>query len=100
MNTISENVLQINNLCKAHHVRSLFAFGSVVNNQLNMESDIDFIVDIDSIDPLDYSDNYFELKTQLEKLFNRKVDLLEDKTIKNVFLKNKIESTKVLVYGR
>ena len=50
-------------------------------------------------DPIEYTDNYFDLKFELEKIFNRKIDLLESKAIKNPFLKERIDKTKVLVYG-
>jgi len=94
------HIEQIKQLCNTHNVNSLFAFGSVVSDKLVATSDIDLVVDIDDTDPLDYSDNYFDLKSQLEHIFNRKVDLLEDKAIKNPFLKQQIDSTKVLIYGR
>ena len=81
-------------------VRSLFALGSVISDKLKAESDIDLIVDIDSTDPLDYTDNYFALKFKLEDIFKRQVDLLEDRSVKNPFLKKQIDSTEVLIYGR
>lgn len=90
---------QIKQLCNAYHVKSLFAFGSVVSDKLKATSDIDLIVDIDSKDPIDYSDNYFALKFQLENILKRPIDLLEDKALKNPFLKKQIDNTKVLVYG-
>ena len=77
-----------------------FCFGSVVSNKFNSESDVDLVVDIDSKDPIIYTDNYFALKFQLESILNRNVDLLEDKAIKNPFLKKQIDNTKVLIYGR
>ena len=100
MKELQEHIEQINKLCDAHDVRSLFAFGSVVSGKLNMDSDIDLIVDIDSKDPIDYSDNYFALKFQLEHILERQIDLLESKSVKNPFLKRQIDNTKVLVYGR
>lgn len=87
-------------LCDTYKVKTLFAFGSVTKNGLKPESDIDFLVDIDNTDPLSYSDNYFNLKFQLELLLKRNIDLLEQRAIKNQFLKQKIESSKVLVYGK
>jgi len=95
---LKDHIDQINRLCNTHNVRSLFAFGSVVSDKLKPESDIDLIVDIDSEDPIDYSDNYFALKFQLEDIFNRPIDLLEAKALKNPFLKKQIDNTKVLVY--
>jgi predicted nucleotidyltransferase len=97
---LNDHIEQINKLCSEHNVRSLFAFGSVVSDNLTDESDIDLIVDIDSQDPIDYSDNYFDLKFQLENTLKRQVDLLEDKAIKNPYLKKQIDNTKVLIYGR
>jgi predicted nucleotidyltransferase len=63
------------------------------------KSDIDLIVDIDSNDPLDYADNYFSLKFALEDLLNRKIDLLEDKAIKNPYLRENIDDSKTLLYS-
>ena len=100
MKEINDHIKQISQLCNAHNVKSLFAFGSVVSNQLKENSDIDLIVDIESKDPIDYSDNYFALKFHLENILNRHIDLLEDKAIKNPFLKKQIDNTKVLIYGR
>ncbi len=100
MKEIKDHIEQIIALCNAHDVNSLFAFGSVVSGKLQPVSDIDLIVDIDSKDPIDYSDNYFALKFELEEIFNRPVDLLEDKALNNPFLKKQIDNSKVLVYGR
>lgn len=80
-------------------VKTLFAFGSVLTEGFNSKSDIDLIVEIDEPDPLSYSENYFNLKFQLEKLFNRNIDLLEQKALKNKYLMEEINQTKVLVYG-
>ena len=100
MKALKGHIEQIKRLCNTYHVKSLFAFGSVVTDKLKVGSDIDLIVDIDSKDPIDYSDNYFALKFQLENILKRPVDLLEDKAVKNPFLKKQIDNTKVLIYGR
>ncbi|GAB2552161.1 nucleotidyltransferase family protein [Rufibacter soli] len=100
MKIISDHIKQIRKLCDQHSVRSLFAFGSVTNDKFKLESDIDLVVDIDSPDPLEYTDHYFELKFQLEKIFKRNIDLLEQKAIRNPVLKEEIDRTKLLVYGR
>lgn len=100
MTPISKHTHQIEQLCSAHGVKSLFAFGSVLTNRFNAESDIDLVVDIDISNPLDYSDHYFALKFQLEQLFEKEIDLLEERAINNPFLKKQIDHTKVLVYAR
>ena len=99
MNIIEKNSSVIMELCRKHHVGRLFAFGSVLTNRFGNESDIDLLVDFAGIDLYDYADNYFDFKTSLENLFQHKVDLLEDKAIKNPFLRQSIDSTKRLIYG-
>lgn len=100
MKELKDHIEQINLLCNTHDVKTLFAFGSVVSGKLKPESDIDLIVDIDSKDPINYADNYFALKFELEDILKRPIDLLEAKALKNPFLKKQIDNTKVLVYGR
>lgn len=82
-----------------HKVKELFVFGSAVKNTFTKESDVDFVVDFDGVDLVEYADNYFNLKFALESLFNRRVDLLEANGIRNPFLKKQIDSEKQLIYG-
>lgn len=100
MKVISDHIGQIENLCAQHSVRSLFAFGSVTSDRFKPDSDIDLVVDIDASDPFEYTDHYFELKFQLEQILQREIDLLEQKAIRNPYLKQEIDRTKVLVYGK
>ncbi|TVQ16619.1 MAG: hypothetical protein EA361_03940 [Bacteroidetes bacterium] len=100
MKEINEHIDQISQACNSNKVKSLFAFGSVTTDKYGPDSDIDLIVDIDENDPLTYSDHYFNLKFELEKLLNRQIDLLEQKAIRNKYLRDQIERTKVLVYGK
>lgn len=99
MNIVEKNISKIQALCFKHKVTTLFVFGSVLKNELKPESDIDFIVDFKDVDLPDYANNYFDLKYSLEKLFKRDVDLLEEKAIRNPFLRQSIDSSKRLVYG-
>jgi predicted nucleotidyltransferase len=100
MKLITLNIDSIRALCDKYHVKTLFAFGSVTRDDLKPTSDIDLVVDIDINDPITYTDDYFGLKFQLEKLFKRQIDLLESRAIKNQYLKQNIENSKVLVYGK
>jgi predicted nucleotidyltransferase len=99
MSIIDQNIDKIRDLCNKHKVAHLFAFGSVITDSFKPESDVDLIVDFAGVDLMDYADNYFDLKFSLENLFNRNVDLLEDKAIKNPYLRKSIDSTKQLIYG-
>ncbi|HPM90546.1 MAG TPA: nucleotidyltransferase domain-containing protein [Tenuifilaceae bacterium] len=99
-NIISLHIDQIKRLCELNKVRALFAFGSVTTEKFSADSDIDFVVDIDENDPISYSDKYFNLKFQLEEILKRQIDLLEQKAIRNKYLKSEIERTKVQIYGK
>ncbi|MFN9804357.1 MAG: nucleotidyltransferase family protein [Bacteroidota bacterium] len=99
MNPLIAYKKQINELCVNHKVKSLYAFGSVLTDHFNNKSDIDLIVDFKEIDLLDYADNYFDLKFSLQEIFNRSVDLLEERAIKNPYFKQALNQKKELVYG-
>jgi len=99
MNLIELNIEKIRKLCSVHKVSKLFVFGSVLKDSFNKESDIDLVVDFDNVDLNEYADNYFDLKEQLETIFNRPVDLLEEKGIRNPFLRKQIDNEKRLIYG-
>ena len=100
MKLIQQHIGEIKSLCKKYHVAELYVFGSVAAGKDEKESDIDFLVEFSGVDPLEYFDNYMELKEKLESLFSKKVDLLETQTVKNPILKRSIERNKILVYGR
>lgn len=99
MNVIEQNIEMLKKLCFEYNVFQLFIFGSVLNEQFNAESDIDFLVTFQTLEIDQYADNYFDFKFSLEDLFNRPIDLLEDKAIKNPYLKKTIDSSKQLIYG-
>jgi predicted nucleotidyltransferase len=92
-------IAQIKELCKTNKVKSLFAFGSVLRDDFNENSDVDLVVDIDESDPFKYTDIYFHLKLSLEEILKRQVYLLEDRAIKNKFFRRELDSTKEIIYG-
>lgn len=91
---------EINSLCLRNKVKSLYVFGSVLTDRFNEKSDIDLVVDIDSNDPFDYADSYFNLKFALQDLFRRPIDLLENKAIKNPYIRQNIDLSKSLIYAK
>ena len=100
MKEIDKHINRISDLCRSNSVSSLFAFGSILNDSFHQDSDVDMVVALEDQDPLAYSDHYFNLKYGLEQLFNRNIDLLEEKAIKNPYLRQEIENKKVLVYEK
>lgn len=64
-------------LLRKYHVRKIGLFGSYVRDEASKKSDIDLLVDFEE----KTFDNFIELAFELEKLFDRKVDLLTEKGI-------------------
>lgn len=95
-----ENVkeeLQI--LCVEYDINSMYLFGSATTIDFHKESDIDLLISFKEIPIEKYTDNYFELHEKLEKLFNRKVDLLTERSLSNPYFIRSIEKTKQLLYA-
>ncbi|MEO6283384.1 MAG: nucleotidyltransferase domain-containing protein [Dyadobacter sp.] len=86
-------------LCKIYKVNSLYAFGSVLTDNFDAESDIDLIVDFANMEVEDYADNYFDFKFSLQEIFKRPVDLLEEQAIKNPYFRQNVNQQRQLVYG-
>jgi predicted nucleotidyltransferase len=93
-------LMNLKSLCQQNKVKSLYVFGSVLTDRFSDKSDIDLVVDIDSIDPIEYADNYFNLKFALQDLFKRPIDLLENKAIKNPYVRQNIDNSKYLIYAK
>ena len=100
MNTIENYTWDITKLCETHKVKALYAFGSLLTDKFNAQSDIDLVVEFHPLDVLDYADNYFDLKFSLEDMLKRPIDLLEDKAIKNPYFRKTINQQRQLIYGQ
>jgi predicted nucleotidyltransferase len=90
---------KIAELCKKHSVLKAYVFGSALTEKFHDESDIDIVVRFESVDLRNYFKNYLSFKNSLENLFKRKVDLVEEQSIRNPILKRSIDDTKTLIYG-
>ncbi|MBP9990594.1 MAG: nucleotidyltransferase domain-containing protein [Bacteroidales bacterium] len=99
MSIIERNIETILALCEKHRVRRLSVFGSVLTDRFNDESDVDFVVDFALMDIADYADNYLDMQMSLSQLLGRRVDLMEDKAIRNPILCQNIDRTKQVIYG-
>ena len=89
MKLIEENINHVIELCNKHEVKELYVFGSILSDDFNNLSDIDFLVQFGEVPLFEYFDNYMSLKESLELLFKRQIDLVEIQTIKNAIDKNK-----------
>lgn len=101
MKLIGLNLQRIFDLCRKHKVKTLAVFGSILTDKFNDQSDVDLLVDFEPIDhaKFDYVSNYFGLRDALELLFNRKVDLIEEKGLRNKYFIANVNRTKQMIYG-
>lgn len=101
MKLIELNMQRILDLCRKHKVKSLAVFGSILTPRFNDQSDVDLLVDFEHIDheKFDYVSNYFGFRDALELLFNRKVDLIEEKGLRNKYFIAHVNRTKQMIYG-
>ena len=79
----------------------LYLFGSATSDRFKADqSDLDFLVTLEDQPAGDYADNYLDLLHGLERLFQRPVDLVSERSIRNPYLRETIFSTRQLVYDR
>lgn len=96
---ISERPGDFLNICEENHVSLLYGFGSAVSGDFDKNfSDIDILVEMHDIDPIQRGEKLMSLWDMLEKFFHRKVDLLTDSSLRNPYLRRSIDASKVLIY--
>ena len=80
-NLTSKQILKIlqrnRSLLKKYSVKRIGLFGSLARDEAANKSDIDLLVDFE----VKSFDNFIELAFELERIFNRKVDLLTERGI-------------------
>jgi len=97
---IYEKKAEIKKLCQKHQVESMFLFGSATTkDNFTQNSDIDILIKFKEISIEEYTDNYFNLKDELEKLLNRKIDLITENCLKNPYFIQSIENSKEELYA-
>lgn len=87
-------------LCRRTRARRLALFGSASRGDFDpLHSDLDFLVAFEELSPAAYADAYFELKQGLEGLFERPVDLLTESSLRNPYLRRRVEAEQLPVYA-
>ncbi len=100
INLLKSNIKSVNAICIKHGVSELYAFGSAVSGTFHENSDIDLAVLFkDSLTPLEHGDAFFGLKDDLEVLFNKPIDLISYRALKNPIFKSELNRTKVSLYA-
>jgi uncharacterized protein len=100
MNDIETKRREIEALCERHGVERLALFGSALRDDFDPEtSDLDFSVKFSPMTPEEHAASYFGFVEDLEKLFGRRVDLVEIGAVRNPYLRRSIEEVQETVYA-
>ncbi|MEK6748850.1 MAG: nucleotidyltransferase domain-containing protein [Pseudomonadota bacterium] len=98
--TIAQRKPEIDAMCRLYRVRRLELFGSAaVGRDTPGKSDLDFLVEFESLPPGSYSNAYFGLLEALTALFACPVDLVVASAIENPYFLQSVEQTKALLYA-
>mgnify|MGYP001298656483 CR=1 FL=1 len=96
---IEQQRLALSELCRRYRVRQLRLFGSAATGTfVPATSDLDFIADFADTRAADYADRYLDFAEALERLFNRSVDVLTQRAIRNPYFRAEVERTAQVIY--
>ncbi len=91
---------EITELCRRYRMLRLELFGSAVSDSFDpRRSDLDFLVEFESLADGEHTDAYFGLKKSLTALFARPVDLVMMRAIRNRYFLEAIEPTRTLLFA-
>jgi uncharacterized protein len=98
---VSRHEDELAQLCRRHEVSRLELFGSAVTSAFDhTRSDLDFLVEFDWVsEPSEWLRIFFDFKTALEILFDRPVDLVSYRAIRNPYLIASIDERRTLLYA-
>ena len=91
---------QIDAIFATHKIEKAYIFGSAATDQLRKDSDLDFLVQFEpNLAPLERGELWWELHDKLRDFFNREIDIVTEKSLKNPYFIEELEQTKRLIYG-
>ena len=88
---------KIAQVCHSWKITEMALFGSVLRDDFRADSDIDLLITFTPKHGWNLLD-LIDLKAELETLFQREVDLLQKKELKNPYRKQEILSTYQVIY--
>jgi len=97
-NGVFLNYSDVKKICKKYFIIELSLFGSSIRDDFTQNSDIDFLVSFKQNSKITLFD-IIELENEFAKLLNRKVDVVEKESLKNPIRKNKILTTREIIYA-
>jgi hypothetical protein len=96
---VEKRLKYLEQLCLDFKVNRLDLFGSAANsNNESKIGDLDFIATFKDKTPGKYADQYLAFAEALESLFQCKVDLLTERSIRNPFFRQSVNSSRINLY--
>jgi predicted nucleotidyltransferase len=87
-------------VCRRRRVRVLELFGSAVRGDFDTtRSDLDFLVEFLPLREGEHADAYFGLLEDLETLFQRPIDLVMTRAIRNRYFAEGIRESRTTLYA-
>ncbi len=97
---IEDNRVELNQLCQRFKVHRLELFGSAADGSFDLDSsDLDFLVEFLRLQPGEHFDAYFGLLEALRDLFQRKIDLVETKAMRNPYFIRRVNESRISIYA-
>ncbi|MCS5698888.1 nucleotidyltransferase domain-containing protein [Cyanobium sp. FGCU-52] len=89
----------IANACRQHQVLRMHVFGSALRDDFDpSRSDLDLLVEFQTIDPSALVRAYFGLEQQLASITGKTVDLVMADAVRNPYVRRDIDASKQLIY--
>jgi|SRR5687767_2697050 predicted nucleotidyltransferase len=95
---LADHLQDVAALCRRHRVARLDVFGSAAR-QSHGAADLDLLVEFEDLPAEAYADAYFGLLDDLEALFRRPIDLVMASAIRNPFVRETIERSRVPLHA-
>lgn len=96
---LETHVDALRTLCRAAGVKRLAAFGSAVRADFRPGSDIDLLIEFADVESPGYSDRFMQFAEQAEKILGRPVDLLTTASLRNPYLRRRVEQEAVEIHA-
>ena len=95
---LAASAAQISAFCQRWKVTEFALFGSVLRDDFRPDSDIDVLLTFLPEQWLTW-DDWQAMQAELEALFQRKVDLVSKKYLKNPYRRHEILNTREVIYA-
>ena len=95
---VENRLADLRRLCAEHNIRRLHLFGSAAAGDFTDQCDLDFLVEFK---PKAYESTWFyiDVLLELQKMFDRQIDLLDPEALDNPFLAKTVNETKIVLYN-